>query len=133
MLVDAGGVPLVTIITAANRHDVTQLEPLVDAIPPVAGRVGRPLRRPAAVVADQAYCCRERRRRLRRRGIRPLIAKRGRKHGSGLGKKRWVVERTISWLHQFRRLRTRYDRRCDIHDGFVNLAEALICFRLLGT
>lgn len=60
-----------------------------------------------------------------------MLAKRGRQHGSGLGKQRWVVERTISWLHQFRRLRVRYDRRTDIHDGFVNLAEALICYRML--
>ena len=44
---------------------------------------------------------------------------------------RWVVERTISWFHQFRRLRVRYDRRDDIHQGLCNQAEILITFRFL--
>ncbi len=52
-------------------------------------------------------------------------------HGSGLGVYRWVVERTISWFHQFRRLRVRYDRRDDIHQGLCDLAEVLITFRFL--
>jgi len=47
------------------------------------------------------------------------MAKRGQPHGSGLGKFRWVVERSISWLHQFRRLRIRYERRDDIHEAFL--------------
>ena len=55
------------------------------------------------------------------RGIEPMIAKRNTEHGSGLGRVRWVVERTVSWLHQFRRLRVRYERRDDIHEGFLSL------------
>lgn len=46
VLTDARGTPLVATLTGANRHDVTQLLPLVDAVPPVRGRLGRPLRRP---------------------------------------------------------------------------------------
>ena len=65
------------------------------------------------------------------RGIDPELAKRRTPHGSGLGVYRWVVERTISWFHQFRRLRVRYDRRDDIHQGLCNLAEILITFRFL--
>jgi len=56
-----------------------------------------------------------------------VIAKRGTPHGSGLGKTRWVVERTLSWLHQFRRLRVRYERRADIHEAFLSLGCILIC------
>jgi transposase len=52
-------------------------------------------------------------------------------HGSGLGTHRWVVERTLSWLHQYRRLRVRYKRRADIHDAFVQIAGRLICLKLL--
>jgi transposase len=64
-------------------------------------------------------------------GIRPFLAKRGQPHGSGLGKFRWVVERTIGWLDNFRRLRTRYDRRADIHEGFLACAKSLICLRFV--
>ena len=49
----------------------------------------------------------------------------------GLGKLRYVVEQTFALLHQFRRLAVRWERRLDIHDGFVGLACALICWRRL--
>src|SRR5207237_3976146 len=55
LAVDAGGVPLATTLTAANRHDVTQLIPLIDAIPPIKGKVGAPLRKPQEVMGDRAY------------------------------------------------------------------------------
>jgi hypothetical protein len=63
---------------------------------------------------------------LRRRGIEPVVAQGYIEHGSGLGKTRCIVERTIPWLHQQRRLRTRYERRADIHDAFLKLGCALI-------
>lgn len=129
MITDAKGTPLAVRLTAANRHDVTQLVGLVDAIPPVKGGRGRPLRRPLRVQGDAAYRCRRRAAELRRRGIRPVIARPGRPHGSGLGKLRWPVERTLSWLHQFKRLRVRFDRRADIHEAFLQLGCALICYR----
>jgi transposase InsO family protein len=81
------------------------LIPLVDAIPPVHGWLGRPRRRPRKLFGDRAYHSREGRRELRRRGIQAKIAPPGNPHGSGLGRQRWVVERTIAWLHQHRRLR----------------------------
>jgi len=59
--------------------------------------------------------------------IVPLLAMRRTGHGSGLGRWRWVVERTFAWLNQFRRLRVRYDRRADIHKAFLSLGCALIC------
>ena len=55
----------------------------------------------------------------------------GSPHGSGLGRHRWVVERGFAWLHAFKRLRTRYERRADIHLGLLQLACALICYRHL--
>lgn len=126
-LTDANGIPLVVILTAANVHDVKELLPLVDNIPPVRGKRGRPRRRPESVQADTAYDSESHRRELRSRGIEPVIPKRNREHGSGLGVFRWVVERTLSWLHQFRRLRIRWERRDDIHEAFICLAESLIC------
>jgi transposase len=49
------------------------------------------------------------------------------KHGSGLRRWRWVVERTFAWLNQFRRLHVRYARRPDTHLAFLTLACILIC------
>jgi IS5 family transposase len=60
---------------------------------------GRPLRKPKVIYADRGYDSDLHRRRLRERGIRPVIAKRRTEHDSGLGKFRWVVKRTHSWLH----------------------------------
>jgi transposase len=119
---------LAAILTPANAHDVTQLIPLVDAIPPVAGKVGRPRRRPGAVQGDRGYDSEPHREEIRARGIKPILAKRNTPHGSGLGVYRWVVERTLSWLHQFRRLRVRFERLPEIHEAFLSLACALICW-----
>lgn len=123
--------PLATILTGANRHDLTQLQALVEAIPAIRGKVGRPRQRPARVQGDRGYDSEPERRWLRERGIEPVLAKRNTPHGSGLGVYRWVVERTIAWLHQFRRLRCRYERRDDMHEAFMSLACSLICYRLL--
>jgi len=79
------------------------------------------------VQGDRAYDSQAHRQAMRQRGIRPLLAKRGTPHGSGLGVYRWVVERTQSWLHQYRRLRVRYERRDDVHEAFLRLSCALIC------
>ena len=118
------GSPLTIGLTGGNRNDITQMLPLVDAIPPVRGKRGRPHRLPKRLYGDRAYHSREGRRELRRRGIQPQTAAPKTPHGSGLGKQRWVVEQTIAWLHQYRRLRVRYQRRDDIHEGFPSRSAA---------
>ena len=125
------GNPLAVALTAGNVNDVTQTIGLVDQIPPVRGRRCRPRRRPRALYGDRAYHSREERAELRRRHIRAKIAWPKSDHGSGLGTKRWVVERTIAWLHQYRRLRIRYERRDDIHEAFLAIGCSLICLKLL--
>ena len=110
---------------------MTQLIPLIDAIPAIAGKVGHPVQRPEEVFADRAYDSDPHREQLLRRGIEPSIPRRNTEHGSGLGIFRWVVERTISWLHQFRRLRVRYERRADIHMALVKIGCIVICHRCL--
>ena len=72
----------------ANRNDVTELIPLVDAIPRVRGPIGRPRHRPERLVDDRGYDHDKYRRRLRARGIAQAIARRGTEHGSGLGRHR---------------------------------------------
>jgi transposase len=131
LLVDATGVPLAWTLSGGNRNDVTQLIPLVDRVPPVRGKVGRPRRRPDRVSADRAYDHRPQRRQLRKRGIKAEIARRKTEHGSGLGRYRWVIERTFAWLHQFKRLLVRYDRRGEIHEAFLALGCCIVCYRRL--
>jgi transposase len=120
-------------LTAANRNDVTQLLDLLDKIPPVRGRRGRPRRRPRSLLADRGYDHDKYRRLLRERGIKPVIARRQTEHGSHLGRDRWVVERTFAWLHNRRRLLLRTDRLDQIHEGFLGLTCCLICWRRLET
>ncbi len=117
--------------TGGNRNDVTQLLPLLGQVPPVRGRVGRPHRRPDCLYADRGYAHDKYRRFIRAKGVKHRIGRRGVEHGSGLGKHRYVVERTIALLHWCRRLRIRRESRDDIQEAFLSLAAALICWRRL--
>ena len=133
VITEAHGIPLAATLTGGNRHDVTQLLPLIAALPTVRGKRGRPRRRPDTLYADRAYDYDLYRRALRDLGIRPMIARRGTPHGSGLGVHRWVVEAAFALLHWFRRLRTRWEIRDDIHEAFLTLGCAIICWRRLKT
>lgn len=63
--------------------------------------------------------------------IQPRIARRGIESSARLGRHRWVVERTLSWLNRYRRLKVRYERRAEIHQAFLSLGCALICWGFL--
>src|SRR5262249_25305698 len=93
----------------------------------------RPRRRPERLLADRGYDHDKYRPLVWRRGINPVIARRETVHGSGLGRDRWVVERSFSWLHNHRRLLVRTDRRHDIHEGFLALACCRLTWRRLET
>nr|WP_236573680.1 IS5 family transposase [Streptomyces sp. GS7] len=131
VICDAAGIPLAVTLTGGNRSDVTQLMPLLEAIPSIRGKRGRPRKRPKEVYADRGYDHDCYRRQVWAKGIKPVIARRGTDHGSGLGTKRWVVEQTIALLHWFGRLRIRWETRDDIHEAFLKLACSLICWRRL--
>ncbi|CAL9351526.1 IS5 family transposase ISGeob7 [Streptomyces sp. enrichment culture] len=120
-------------LTGGNRHDVTQLIPLLDAIPRIRGLVDRPRHRPRRLFADRGHDHDKHRRLLRARGITPKIARKGTAHGSGPGRTRWAVERTFARLHQFKRLRTRYETRAGLPLGLLQLACSVICLRRLRT
>ncbi|MFE2688585.1 IS5 family transposase [Streptomyces mirabilis] len=131
LITEAHGIPLAASLTGGNRNDVTQLMPLIEAVPPVRGRRGRPRRRPVRLYADRGYDHDKYRRQVRAVGITPVIARRGTEHGSGLGIHRWVVEQSFALLHWFRRLRIRWEIRDDIHEAFLRLACSIICWRRL--
>jgi len=126
------GVPLAIQLTGANRNDSQQALALVEAIPPLQGKQGRPRHRPDCIVGDRGYDAEAIRQGLRARHIVSWLAKRNTEHGSGLGRWRWVVERTFAWLNQFRRLRIRYEKRADIHEAFLVLGCVLICWNFLA-
>jgi transposase len=105
---------------------------LVDAIPLLQGERGRPRHRPDCVLGDRGYDVEAIRQGLRARHIVPWLAQRNTEHGSGLGRWRWVVERTFAWLNQFRRLRIRYEKRAHIHEGLLRLGCVLICWNFLS-
>jgi transposase len=132
LLTDSSGIPLAISLTGGNRNDVTQLLPLIDGVGPVRGKVGRPRQRAGRVLADRGYDHDKYRRGLRKRGVKAVIARRGSEHGSGLGRERWVVERTFAWLHNLRRLRTRYERDDRLHLAFMLLGCAVVCQRRLA-
>jgi transposase len=120
-------------LTGGNRHDIIGLIPLLDDLKarPVKGKPGRPRQKPDRLLADRGYDFDKYRRLLRARGITPVIARRGVAHGSGLGKQRWVVERGFAHLHNFRRLRIRYERLPEIHTALLVLACSILCWRRL--
>jgi transposase len=124
---------LAVTLSGANLHDLRQILQLVFVeFPHVGGQRGRPLDRPRRVTADKGYDCQATRDLLAASGIESQIPKRGQPHENPLGRIRWPIERTISWLKQFRRLRIRWDRLAHIHQAFLDLACSLIAWRQLN-
>jgi transposase len=131
LLVDRHGVPLAIRTAGANASDHRRIIPLIWESPEVGGKPGRPKELPDEAHTDRGYDSEGTRGPLRWPGIEPHIPKRKAPHGSGRGKVRWVVERTISRLKGPRRLRVRYDRLGVIIDAWTALAAGVICFRIL--
>nr|WP_239157378.1 IS5 family transposase [Actinocatenispora thailandica] len=131
VITDRGGLPLAADISAANTPDAALLLPLLDALPSVRGRIGRPRRWPGKLHADKAYDQRRLRREIAARGIKVRIARKGVESSQRLGRHRWVVERTMSWLVNYRRLTRRYDRLPEHFHAFAVIACMMICYRRL--
>lgn len=132
LIADAQRVPLAVRLTGGHRHDMTLLIPLADAIPSIVDKFGRTIRWPEEVFADRVYDSEPRRSELRQCDIKPSFAERNAEHGGCLGIFRWVVERTINWLRQFRCLRIRYERRAGILLAFLTIGCIVICHRYLN-
>jgi transposase len=137
---DGRGRPLSVVLTAGQRHDSTQLAPVLDAIrvPRPSGR-GRPRKRPERVIGDKGYSYPRCRRELRRRGIRATIPerrdqreRRAGKRGRPLAfdavvyKRRNVVERCVNRLKQWRAVATRYDKRAVNYRATVVIAALML-------
>ncbi len=130
-MVDRSGIPLVIRTVGVNASDHRQILSVILDFLKVGGTPGRPKGLPDEAYADRGYDSEGTKSLLRWLGIEPHIAKRKTPHGSGLGKVRWVVERTISWLKGLRQLRVRHDRLGVIVDAWTTLATSVVCFRIL--
>ena len=129
-MTDADGIPLVVRTGPANQPDADLALAMLDAIPPCAGSKGRPRRRPKAFQGDGAYGIKVVIAAVVQRRVRSLLAPYGKarkEHGSGLGETRYVVERSLSWMGSFRRLKLCYERFGEHFPAFHELAACLIC------
>src|SRR3954454_16923273 len=117
-----GGVPVACAATAANVNDTLLFERLFLTAFAVVARI-------ATVFADKGYDAEDNRELCRAFGAEPRLHKRGRPRGSGLGRRRWPVERSNAWLLENKRLALRYDRL-----GFVvqSLLQAACLFLVAG-
>jgi hypothetical protein len=124
---DAGGIPLLVCTTPANVRDEQPLLSMLDAMPAIRMPRGRPRRKPGWLVGDRGYGFAEIIAEVVQRRIGSLLAPRGSAHGSGLGTVRYVVERTLSWIGNYRRLKLCYERTGAHWQAFNELAACLIC------
>ena len=130
ILTDGHGVPLAATTTAANVNDVTQLRGLVERSRRyAASRVGLAAGRTACMATGAMT--RNRSGMVATARIEPFLAARYGAWQRVGGVYRWVVERTLSWLHAKRKLRVRTDRRIDIHQAYLSLACSLVCLIFL--
>jgi transposase len=116
------GVPVACAATAANVNDTVVFERLFLSAFAVLARLH-------AVFADRGYDAERHRDLCRRFSVEPRIHGRGQPRGSGLGQRRWPVERSLAWVLENRRLALRYDRL-----GFVvqGLLQAACIFLVAG-
>lgn len=118
-------------LTGADRPEGTVFAPLVGRIAPIAQPNGRRRTCPKKFHADKGDDARPCRRYLRRRGIKARIARKKVEGKATLGRHRWVVERTVAWLHSNRRLAIRYERSGALHQAVLDLGCALSCLNAL--
>ena len=126
------------VLGPGNRHDRIHALAAVDAVPCLRVRRRGRENRPTALLADRGYDADWLRDALRDRGIAARIPRK-RKPGTGRtrdshARERWPIERLHAWLHNQRRLSTRWERRPELYLAFAQLAAALIiCQRLNNT
>ena len=131
LVCDGGGLPLTAAVTAANVADTTMFQGVLDDVPPIRAPSGRRRTRPGKVHADKAYDSHAHRAYLRRRGIRPRIARCGVESSVRLGRHRWRIERALSWLSCLRRLQMRWERDAGRWFALVLVACAVVCVNRL--
>ncbi len=135
VLTEGHGVPIATVIDGANRHDMKLLCPTIESI--IIERPEPTETHPQGMCLDKGYDYQEVREILHEFGFTAHIRTRGEdakalKREAGFKARRWVVERTHSWMNRFRRLLIRWDKKPQNYLGFVHFACGLIALRAAG-
>ena len=135
MLTEANGVPVGLTVAGANRNDMKLVRATLESIPVKRPKSTR--KRPQGMCMDKGYDFAEVRETLREFGFTAHIRARGEeaqaiKEQAGCKARRWVVERTHSWMNRFRRVLIRWDKSVDSYLAFLHFACALIAFRAAG-
>jgi putative transposase len=133
VLTDARGIPIGLAVAGANRHDVILLAATLASVPVPRPRPTR--RRPQGLCLDNAYDITWVYRLLLDAGFTPHV--RGRREEilrrtHGQRARRWVVERTHSWMNRFRGVLVRWEKRTANYEGSLHLACAYIAFARAG-
>ena len=128
---DERGVPLSIIVTGANRHDVTQLELVLDEIV-----IPRPDTE-QHLCADRGYSGNPAQQAIKDRNYLPHVKRRGeeiqeKKDNPSYRARRWVVEVAHSWFNRFRKLLVRYEKLTKTYEALLHMAAAIIAFRKIG-
>lgn len=121
---DGRGVPLSLIVTGANRHDVSQLAAVLDAVV-----ISLPRGKQRWLYADKGYDGNPADEQIRSRGYSPRVARKNRRRGRPPKNRRWIVEVTHSWFNRFRKLLVRYEKLTESYEALLHLAAAIICWR----
>ena len=135
MLTEAQGIPVGLVVDGANRHDMKLAQATVDSIP-----IERPVptsEQPQGLCLDKGYDFDEVRQTIKEFGFTAHIRSRGEeaqaiKREAGFKARRWVVERTHSWMNRFRRVLIRWDKYPDNYIAFLHFACGLIALRAAG-
>ena len=119
-------------MSGAERHDVKLLEPTLDQV--VVKRPKSGLKLKQHLCADKGYAGEPARQAMVKRGYVPHVRQRGeelkaKKKNPAYQARRWVVERTHSWLNRYRKLLVRFEKLAMSHEALLELACALIVFR----
>lgn len=131
---DGRGVPLSLVVTGANRHDVTQLELVLDEIVIDAPNKEEVIQH---LCADKGYAGEPASQAMIKRGYVPHVKQRGeeieeKKNIPGYRARRWVVEVSHSWFNRFRKILVRYEKLADSYLALLHMAAAIITFRRVG-
>ena len=132
LLVDGNGIPLSLVVSGAQRHDVALLEPTLDQL--VIERPSGTEAPKEHLCADKGYAGQPAQQSIQERKYIPHVKQRGeevaaKKKNPRYRARRWVVERTHSWLNRYRKLLVRFEKLAASHEGLLELACALIVFR----
>jgi len=130
--VDGRGTPLAIVITGANRHDVTQVETVLDSI--VGIRPESTLEQPQHLCADKAFDSEQARTVMKGKGYTPHVRSRGEEKRDkasipGYRARRWVVEACHSWLNRFRKILVRFEKTDRAYLALLHLACAIISWQ----